>query len=98
MDWSDDCAYSVHDLEDAIFAGQITVKNFDRDFDTLYTEMVNGYGSDASKEEAEQALARLQQLSTHGLVLKTLASSVYMTMMLKSLIGFAKAPQQVVNV
>jgi dGTPase len=63
MDWSDDCAYSVHDLEDAIFAGQITVKNFDRDFDTLYTEMVNGYGSDASKEEAEQALARLQQLS-----------------------------------
>ena len=63
MDWSDDCAYSVHDLEDAIFAGQITVKNFDCDFDTLYTEMVNGYGSDASKEEAEQALARLQQLS-----------------------------------
>jgi dGTPase len=55
MDWSDDCAYSVHDLEDAIFAGQITVKNFDRDFDTLYKEMVSGYGSDASKEEAEQA-------------------------------------------
>ncbi len=63
MDWSDDCAYSVHDLEDAIFAGQITVKNFDRDFDTLYKEMVSGYGSDASKEEAEQALIRLQQLS-----------------------------------
>jgi dGTPase len=63
MDWSDDCAYSVHDLEDAIFAGQITVKNFDRDFDTLFKEMVNGYGSDASKEEAEQALVRLQQLS-----------------------------------
>ncbi len=63
MDWSDDCAYSVHDLEDAIFAGQITVKNFDRDFDTLYKEMVDGYGSDASKKEAEEALARLQQLS-----------------------------------
>jgi dGTPase len=63
MDWSDDCAYSVHDLEDAIFAGQITVKNFDRDFDTLYKEMVSGYGSDASKKEAEEALARLQQLS-----------------------------------
>jgi dGTPase len=63
MDWSDDCAYSVHDLEDAIFAGQITVKNFDRDFDTLYKEMVSGYGSDASKEEAEQALIRFQQLS-----------------------------------
>jgi dGTPase len=63
MDWSDDCAYSVHDLEDAIFAGQISVKNFDRDFDTLYKEMVDGYGSDASKKEAEEALARLQQLS-----------------------------------
>jgi dGTPase len=63
MDWSDDCAYSVHDLEDAIFAGQITVKNFDRDFDTLYKEMVSGYGSDASKEEVEEALVRLQQLS-----------------------------------
>ncbi|MTA06722.1 MAG: deoxyguanosinetriphosphate triphosphohydrolase, partial [Actinobacteria bacterium] len=39
MDWSDDCAYSVHDLEDAIFAGQISVKNFDNDFDILYKEM-----------------------------------------------------------
>jgi dGTPase len=63
MDWSDDCAYSVHDLEDAIFAGQITVKNFDNDFDILYTEMVNGYGSDATKEEAVAALTRLQRLS-----------------------------------
>ena len=63
MDWSDDCAYSVHDLEDAIFAGQITVKNFDNDFDILYTEMVNGYGSDATKTEVEAALYRLQNLS-----------------------------------
>ena len=63
MDWSDDCAYSVHDLEDAIFAGQVTVKNFERDFDTLYKEMVNGYQSDASKEEAAAALVRLQNLS-----------------------------------
>ncbi len=63
MDWSDDCAYSVHDLEDAIFAGQITVKNFDNDFDILYKEMVNGYGSDATKTEVEAALTRLQNLS-----------------------------------
>ena len=63
MDWSDDCAYSVHDLEDAIFAGQLSVKNFERDFDTIYTEMVNGYKSDASKEEAAAALSRLQELS-----------------------------------
>lgn len=63
MDWSDDCAYSVHDLEDAIFAGQVSVKNFDRDFDILFAEMGNGYGSDATKEEAAAALTRLQGLS-----------------------------------
>lgn len=63
MDWSDDCAYSVHDLEDAIFAGQISVKNFDNDFDILYKEMVAGYQSDATKTEAADALVRLQGLS-----------------------------------
>jgi dGTPase len=63
MDWSDDCAYSVHDLEDAIFAGQVNVKNFEKDFDILYKEMVSGYKSDATKEEAAAALVRLQNLS-----------------------------------
>ena len=63
MDWSDDCAYSVHDFEDAIFAGQVSVKNFDNDFDILYKEMTESYGSDATKDEAAQALSRLQKLS-----------------------------------
>jgi len=63
MDWSDDCAYSVHDLEDAIFVGQVKVENFERDFDILHTEMQSGYGSTATKEEAVAALERLQQLS-----------------------------------
>jgi dGTPase len=63
MDWSDDCAYSVHDLEDAIFAGQISVKKFDTDFDVLYSEMVATYNSDATKDEVASALTRLQQLS-----------------------------------
>ena len=63
MDWSDDCAYSVHDLEDAIFVGQVKVENFERDFDILHTEMQAGYGSTATKEEAAAALERLQQLS-----------------------------------
>jgi len=63
MDWSDDCAYSVHDLEDAIFAGQVTVKNFDSDFDILYKEMVERYKSEATKGEAAAALSRLQKLS-----------------------------------
>jgi dGTPase len=63
MDWSDDCAYSVHDLEDAIFAGQIRVSDFDRDFDILFQEMVDGYKSDATKSEVADALIRLQKLS-----------------------------------
>jgi dGTPase len=63
MDWSDDCAYSVHDLEDAIFVGQIKVENFERDFDILHSEMRTGYGSTATKDEAASALERLQTLS-----------------------------------
>ncbi len=63
MDWSDDCAYSVHDLEDAIFAGQVTVNDFERDFDLLHSVMVHDYKSDSSKAEAADALSRLAQLS-----------------------------------
>ena len=63
MDWSDDCAYSVHDLEDAIFAGQVTVNDFERDFDVLYSVMSTDYKSDATKEEAAAALERLASLS-----------------------------------
>ena len=63
MDWSDDCAYSVHDLEDAIFAGQVTVNDFERDFDVLHSVMATDYKSDATKEEAASALERLASLS-----------------------------------
>ena len=63
MDWSDDCAYSVHDLEDAIFVGQISVKNFEKDFAEIYRVMTNDYASDASEAEAEDAHKRLWQLS-----------------------------------
>ena len=63
MDWSDDCAYSVHDLEDAIFAGQVTVNDFERDFDVLYSVMGIDYKSDATQDEAAAALHRLASLS-----------------------------------
>jgi dGTPase len=63
MDWSDDCAYSVHDLEDAIFAGQVSVKNFNNDFGDLYKVMVTDYKSDATEQEAIDAHARLASLS-----------------------------------
>jgi len=63
MDWSDDCAYSVHDLEDAIFVNQISVKNFERDLADIYHVMRNDYGSDATEQEAIDAHARLAVLS-----------------------------------
>ena len=63
MDWSDDCAYSVHDLEDAIFANQISVKNFENDFAEIFTVMTRDYGSDATQQEAIQAHSRLSSLS-----------------------------------
>ena len=63
MDWSDDCAYSVHDLEDAIFAGQVSVKNFNNDFADLYKVMITDYKSDATEQEAIDAHARLAALS-----------------------------------
>ena len=63
MDWSDDCASSVHELEDAIFANQISVKNFENDFAEIYTVMTRDYGSDATSQEAVDAHKRLSSLS-----------------------------------
>lgn len=63
MDWSDDCAYSVHDLEDAIFVDQISVKNFERDLADIYNVMKSDYGSDATEQEAFDAHRRLSALS-----------------------------------
>ena len=63
MDWSDDCAYSVHDLEDAIFANQVSVKNFETDSEDLYAVMVRDYGRDASEQEEVDADKRLSALS-----------------------------------
>jgi dGTPase len=63
MDWSDDCAYSVHDLEDAIFARQVSVKTFEKDFSDLYAVMGRDYKSDATQQEAIDAHKRLSQLS-----------------------------------
>ena len=63
MDWSDDCAYSVHDLEDAIFNNQISVKNFESDLAQIYNVMTHDYGSDATEQEVTDAHLRLATLS-----------------------------------
>jgi len=63
MDWSDDVAYSVHDLEDAIVSGQVRLENLHRDLPQIYSMAQSGYLPDITEEEARVALDHLQNLS-----------------------------------
>jgi dGTPase len=64
MDWSDDIAYSVHDLEDAIFAGSVDVKALHdpQERAALFALAQSEYAPDANFEEMDAALDRLQAL------------------------------------
>jgi dGTPase len=63
MDWSDDVAYSVHDLEDAVYAGHVDLKvlRVDAERSALFAR-ARGYADDASVEELAEALDRLQAM------------------------------------
>ncbi len=63
MDWSDDVAYSVHDLEDAIYAGHVDPKVLliDEERAALF-ERSRGYAPDAEPAELAAALDRLQSV------------------------------------
>ena len=63
MDWSDDVAYSVHDLEDAIYAGHLDPKVLliDEERAALF-ERSRGYAPDAATDELAAALDRLQSV------------------------------------
>jgi dGTPase len=60
MDWSDDVAYSVHDLEDAIHAGHLDPKvlHVPDERDALFERAI-GYAPDAEAGELAEALDRL---------------------------------------
>jgi dGTPase len=63
MDWSDDVAYSVHDLEDAIFSGQLDLRvlSVAEERAALFRRTL-GYAPDAEAEELAQSLDRLRAL------------------------------------
>jgi dGTPase len=63
MDWSDDVAYSVHDVEDAIVSGQLQVRLLtEKDERGALFERTLGYAPDASIDELAEALDRLQSV------------------------------------
>jgi dGTPase len=63
MDWSDDVAYSVHDLEDALVTGHIKLENLEADLANLFQVAKGEYLNDLTEEEATAALKSLQSLS-----------------------------------
>ncbi|NCV44511.1 MAG: deoxyguanosinetriphosphate triphosphohydrolase [Actinobacteria bacterium] len=63
MDWSDDVAYSVHDLEDALVTGHIKLENLERDLPKLFKVAKAEYLDDVTEAEAASALKSLQSLS-----------------------------------
>ena len=63
MDWSDDVAYSVHDLEDSLVSGQIKLDQLSNDLPKLFKVAKEMYLSDITETEMQVALSSLQKLS-----------------------------------
>ena len=63
MDWSDDVAYSVHDLEDSLVSGQIKLDQLSSDLPKLFKVAQEMYLADITESEMQEALAALQRLS-----------------------------------
>ncbi|MBU6243146.1 MAG: deoxyguanosinetriphosphate triphosphohydrolase [Acidobacteria bacterium] len=63
MDWSDDVAYSVHDLEDGLVTGQVVIEKIESNLPELFKVAQGSYLSDIEVSEAESAMNSLRSLS-----------------------------------
>ena len=63
MDWSDDVAYSVHDLEDSLVSGQVKLDQLSNDLPKLFKVAQDMYLADITESEMQLALVALQKLS-----------------------------------
>ncbi len=62
MDWSDDIAYSVHDLEDAIVTNMFSFDQIDIDLPEIYKEMKESYLKGFSLDQIQLAWNNLSNL------------------------------------